>query len=90
MTRDELQGKMNEVVALLKREQQLRVEITALDLGPSRRDALIKNLERHDAILDEINDLRQRQMMPIFRDLAQFIQAAGALQANHTASESGR
>jgi hypothetical protein len=77
---------MEQVVALLKREHRLKVEICSLNLGPSPPEALAKNLERHDQIIAEINALRQNELVPIFRELTQFIKAAQDLDRRQQAA----
>ena len=73
MNRDGVRKRMGQVIALMREEQTLRLELCTLDLGLGGKEQLDKNLTRHDDILREINKLRLDRMMPIFRELGGFI-----------------
>ena len=73
MNEAELKKRVDALLDLMRWEQKLRVEICSLNLGLCRGTELKKNLERHDEILAEIDELRHAKMMPILRDVARFV-----------------
>ena len=81
MIREDLQNRMERVLALLKDEQRLKVELCFLNLGPGRPEVLKKNLEREDQILSEINSIRHDKLMPIMREVARFVKLMAAQKA---------
>jgi hypothetical protein len=72
---------MERVLALLKDEQRLKVELVSLNLGLGRPETLKRNLERQDQILAEINTLRHSEIMPIMREVAGFVKLAADQRA---------
>ncbi|MDQ7825804.1 MAG: hypothetical protein RDV48_23585 [Candidatus Eremiobacteraeota bacterium] len=70
--REEIQKKIVEYQALLSREKNLQEELLSLNLHGDA-ETVKRNLKRHNEIIAEIREIRMNQVMPIMREMAQFI-----------------
>ncbi len=87
MKKADVRQEIDKLLELMREEQKLRIEILSLEmLGPQA--VVRKNAERHDAILVEIEELRQARMMPIFRNFARVIKKRAPNKSQPPASES--
>jgi hypothetical protein len=75
MTQDQVRDRMERVLGLMRDEQALRSEIMTLDFSPGSRKQAQATLKRQAALLDKIRLLRQQQVLPIVRELVEFIAA---------------
>lgn len=79
MTREEVQERFDTFLALLDREQELKEELLRLKLRGTRdeKDQIAERVARHDELIQAIEELRHREMLPILEDLAAFIGSRG-------------
>jgi hypothetical protein len=75
MTQNQVRDRMEKILALMRQEQGLRAELLTLDFSPGSRKQVANSLARQAALLDRIRLLRQQQMLPIVRELVEFIAA---------------
>lgn len=77
LTRSEVVKRINAYNELLSKEKALKEEIMALKLYGSR-DHVREARKRHDEILAEIEDIRMNKMIPILKDLSEYVSACEA------------
>ncbi|MBI3926460.1 MAG: hypothetical protein HY319_13045 [Armatimonadetes bacterium] len=79
MTREDVEQRFATFLGLLDREQALKEELLHLKLRGRREEQaeVAERLRRHDEILEEIEDIRHREMLPILEELARFIASGG-------------
>lgn len=81
MQKVDVRQQIDKLLDLMREEQKLRIELLSLEmLGPQA--VVRKSIERHDAILAEIEELRQVRMMPIFRNFAAVIKKRAPVGAD--------
>jgi len=73
VNRKQLNERLEKVIAHMRDEQKLKVEVRSLNLDAARFDVLAKNLERQNQILGEIEKIRHNKILPILRDVARFV-----------------
>ncbi len=71
-TQEEVAEKIKLFNEYMMKEKQLQEELLELQIHGSKEKAR-KNLERHDEIIAEIEELRHGKMMPILDEMAHFV-----------------
>jgi len=70
--KEEVRELARQFVAALEEEKQIRAKLLDLKLAGDR-DEVERNLAKHDAMIHNIAELRERKMLPILETLGAFI-----------------
>ncbi|MBT9582927.1 hypothetical protein IV102_06230 [bacterium] len=75
MTRGEVEERLERFLALIDQQQGLREELLQLKMWGKRatEDAVADRLGRQAEMIEEIERLRNEEMLPILEELAAFI-----------------
>ncbi|MFC1612122.1 hypothetical protein ACFL6C_14255 [Myxococcota bacterium] len=73
MRRHQVRDKMEEMLRLMREEQDLRIELGALDFNVNTDKELKANLLRQDQLIARIEDLRHEKMFPVVRQVLAFV-----------------
>ena len=73
MKRQQVRNQMERVLKLMRQEQELRVELAALDFSLCTEEEFRANMKRQRQLLARIDAIRQNQMLPIVRRMVEFI-----------------
>ena len=72
MKKEEVRELARQFVAALEEEKQIRAKLLDLKLAGDR-DEVERNLAKHDAMIHNIAELREKKMLPILETLGAFI-----------------
>lgn len=72
LTPDEVNQRIEAYNQLLGREKSLQEELLSLQIYGNREHVALAK-KRHEAIIQEIQDIRMKEMLPIIRDCCEFI-----------------
>jgi hypothetical protein len=72
LTKQEVEEKIQKMNEYLTQEKELQEELLRLEISGTR-DLAAQRLRRHDEILEEIEEIRMKKMMPIIDELAAFV-----------------
>ncbi len=75
MDQDGVRNRMEQFVALMREEQELRDQLLALDFTAVSPDVFAKNLAKQQELIGGIDTIYQEKMLPIMRELAEFVGA---------------
>lgn len=77
MTRSDVEERLERFLALIDQQQGLREELLQLKMWGKRatEDAVADRLGRQAEMIEEIERLRNEEMLPILEELAAFISA---------------
>ena len=73
MSPQDVQDKVEQFLALMRQEQELKLELASLDLCITTKAQAEKNLARERALVGAILDLRRQKMLPIVAQMAAFV-----------------
>lgn len=73
MQRKDVKEKMEKFLYHLRQEQEMRDEVASLNYLAVPPKELQENLKRESQLLAQMETLRQEKMLPILKDLAQFV-----------------
>ena len=75
MKRQQVRDNMEQMLKLMRQEQELRVELAALDFSLCTEEEFRANIKRQRQLIARIDAIRQQQMIPIVRRMVAFIAA---------------
>ena len=73
MNRHQVQQNMEAVLGLMRDEQELRLELHALDFSLNTEESFAKATKKQREIIRKIDAIRQEKMLPIMRKMVVFI-----------------
>lgn len=75
MKRQQVRTSMEQMLKLMRQEQELRIELAALDFSLCTEEEFRANMRRQQQLLARIDAIRQQQMLPLVRRMVAFIAA---------------
>lgn len=73
MTKQEVIEKMEYFSELVEKEQKLQEELLSLQMYGSDPNVIREKLQRHDEIIKEIEDIRFNRVIPLLKEIADFV-----------------
>lgn len=73
MKKQDVQERMRKFIELMQRERALKEDLLAMKFHGDDKKDLEKNLSKHDQIMEKIENIRQKEMIPILDELVEFI-----------------
>ncbi len=73
MSPDQVFEKMVAFASHVRREQELRDQLEALEFNAPNDKTLARAVERQEALLREIRDLREEKMVPMVDQITEFV-----------------
>jgi len=80
MKRQQVRANMEQMLKLMRQEQELRVELAALDFSLCTEKEFRANMKRQRQLIARIDGIRQQQMLPLMRRMVAFIAAKTSQQ----------
>jgi hypothetical protein len=75
MKRQQVRTNMEQMLKLMRQEQELRIELSALDFSMVTEEEFRANMKRQRQLIARIDAIRQQQMLPLMRRMVAFIAA---------------
>lgn len=73
MRKQDIEERMKSFIELMQRERILKEELLAMRLQEADKKDMEKKLVKHDQIIEKIENIRQKEMIPILDELLEFI-----------------
>lgn len=73
MTKQEVKEKLHKFMGLVLKEKTLQEKLLNLKLMSNDKEVLKERIREQDRLLDEISNLRKKEILPLIEEVAKFV-----------------
>lgn len=73
MTKQDVKERMNTFIEAMKKEKEIKEKLLTMHLRKDNIEELETELLNHDQLIEEIKQIREKEILPIIKELTEFV-----------------